>query len=89
MAGRARLGGAARVAGHGAGLQSGLGQTQLAGLQVDRRGLLSVGQVRGQTEGRKLHGAFLQLHREKTEQKVPKVESKVELMQNIYSRNAK
>lgn len=39
-----------------------LGETELAGFQVDGRVLLSVSQLRGQTEGGELHGAPLELH---------------------------
>lgn len=58
---QALLGWAAGLHRPGAGVRSRLGKSYLAGFEVDRRGLLSVRQMRGQREGRKLHGAFLEL----------------------------
>lgn len=49
------------------GVWSRLGKTYLAGFQVDRRGLLLVGQMRGQIEGRKLNATFLELKADKKE----------------------
>lgn len=58
---QALLGRAAGLHRPGASVRSRLGKSYLAGFEVDRRGLLSVGQMSGQREGRKLYGAFLQL----------------------------
>lgn len=58
---QALLGRGTRLPRHGTGVRSWLGEAYLTGFQVDRRGLLSVGQMRGQREGGKLYGAFLEL----------------------------
>ncbi len=61
MTPQALLSNATRFPRHGTGVRSWLGKANFTGFQVDRQGLLSVGQMWGQREGRKLHGAFLEL----------------------------
>lgn len=58
--GRFRVAALGRLTGRVASL---LRETDLAGFQVHGRVLLPVSQLGRQTEGRKLHGAFLELHR--------------------------